>query len=163
MLEYEIHSVEYEQLESCLETIHAAFGESARIFGYTKQTYPQSGAYLTLEELTAAKAAGVHMYAACVEGGRVAGFVQLQKTAAGEYSLRRFAVLPQYQSLGIGRALISHCRDRAALYGGRKLSLLMIDENQKLKDFYISNGFHVTSTQSSDEYPFVYSIMELDL
>ncbi len=163
MLEYEIHSVEYEQLPDCLDTIHAAFENSARIFGYTKESYPTSGAYLTLEELTEAKKAGVHMYAACVAGGKVAGFVQLQKTAPGEYALRRFAVLPEYQSLGIGRALVSHCRDRAALYGAHKVTLLMINKNQKLKDFYISNGFRVVSTDTSPDYPFVYSIMELNL
>ena len=71
MLEYEIHSVEEHQLPECLEAIHAAFGESARIYGYTRETYPSSAAYLTLEELAAAKARGVHMYAAYVDGIKV--------------------------------------------------------------------------------------------
>ncbi len=163
MLEYEIHSVEYEQLPLCLETLHKAFGESAQRFGYTKETYPTSAAYITLDELVAAKDRGVHMYAACVAGGKVAGYVQLEKQTDGVYAFRRFAVLPEYQKLGIGRALVSHCRDRAALYGGKKLSLLMINDNQKLKEFYISNGFSVVSTHQDDSYPFEYSIMELVL
>ncbi len=163
MLEYEIHSVEYEQLPKCLEALHSAFGKSAEQFGYTKETYPSSAAYITLEELIDAKKSGVHMYAACVAGGTVAGYVQLWKCADGNYAFRRFAVLPEYQSLGIGRALVSHCRDRAALYGGKKMTLLMIDSNQKLKDFYISCGFSVTKTANDGTYPFTYSIMELCL
>ncbi len=163
MLEYEIHSVEYSQLPLCLNTLHAAFGKSAEQFGYTRETYPQSGAYVTLDDLYKAKEDGVHMYAACVAGGLVAGYVQLWKMGDGTYAFRRFAVLPEYQKLGIGRALVSHCRDRAALYGGKKLTLLMIDQNQKLKDFYISCGFKVTKTATDDSYPFTYSLMELEL
>lgn len=163
MLEYEIHSVEYEQLPLCLETLHSAFGESAKRLGYTKETYPTSAAYITLEELIEAKDRGVHMYAACVEGGKVAGYVQLEKQGDGVYAFRRFAVLPEYQKLGIGRALVSHCRDRAALYGGKKLTLMMINDNKKLKEFYISNGFAVVSTHRDGTYPFEYSIMELEL
>ncbi len=163
MLEYEIHSVEYEQLPLCLEALHKAFGESAATYGYTKQTYPSSGAYVTLDELIAAKQRGVHMYCACVSGGIVAGYVQLEKKGDGTYAFRRFAVLPEYQKLGIGRALVSHCRDRATLYGGKKLTLLMIDANKKLKDFYISCGFKITKTCMDDSYPFEYSVMELDL
>ena len=147
----------------CLDALHAAFGESAKRFGYTKDSYPSSGAYVTLEELSEAKRKGVHMYAACVEGGKVAGYVQLEKTDNGVYAFRRFAVLPEYQKLGIGRALVSHCRDRAKLYGGKKLTLLMITENERLREFYESNGFRVISTTKDDSYPFEYSIMELIL
>ncbi len=163
MLEYEIHSVEYSQLPACLRTLHKAFGESASTFGYTKETYPSSGAYVTLEELRSAKERGVHMYCACVAGGDVAGYVQLEKLGGGIYAFRRFAVLPQYQKLGIGRALVSHCRDRATLYGGKTLTLLMIDANTKLKDFYISCGFRVVRTAKDESYPFEYSVMELAL
>jgi ribosomal protein S18 acetylase RimI-like enzyme len=103
------------------------------------------------------------MYAACVDGGKVVGYVQLQKLNDGNYSFRRFAVLPDYQKLGIGRALVSHCRDRAALYGGKKMTLMMINDNQKLKDFYLSCGFRVVRTANDGAYPFEYSILELEL
>ena len=162
MVEYEIHSVEDSQLEECLATLHSAFGESAERFGYTKKSYPTSGAYVTLDELKEAKARGVHMYAACVNG-KVAGYVQLEKKGDGSYAFRRFAVLPEYQKLGIGRALVSHCRERASLYGGKKLTLLMINENKKLKAFYKSNGFVVTKVAKDDSYPFEYALMELIL
>ena len=162
MLEYEIHSVEEQQLPECLDAIHAAFGESARAYGYTRETYPSSAAYLTLGELASARAKGVHMYAAYVDG-KVAGFVQLEKQGEGVYMFRRFAVLPEYQKLGIGRALVSHCRERAALYGGRILRLIMIDKNTRLKDFYISNGFKTVGSQEAPSLPFDFFIMELEL
>ena len=161
MIEYEIHSVEYDQLPQCVETLHQAFGESAKRFGYTKETYPSSGAYITLSDLIAAKERGVHMYAACV-CGKIAGYVQLEKTSDGVYAFRRFAVLPEYQQLGIGRALIAHCCARAERYGGKKMTLVMINENEKLKKFYQSNGFTVTKIAKDDSLPFEYCVMELD-
>ena len=72
-------------------------------------------------------------------------------------------MLPQYQKLGSGRALVSHCRARAELYGGKKLTLIMINQNQRLKDFYISNGFRVVRTALDSSYPFEYAVMELEL
>lgn len=163
MLEYEIHSVEYDQLPMCLDALHEAFSQSPQKFGYTRDTYPSSAAYITLDDLIEAKQQGVHMYAACVEGGKVVGYVQLKKGVDGNYSFCRFAVLPDYQKLGIGRALVSHCRDRAALYGGKKMSLMMINGNQKLKEFYLSCGFRVVRTANDGAYPFEYSILELEL
>ena len=162
MIHYEIRSVEEHDLALCLDTIHAAFGDSEKKFGYTKETYPSSGAYLTLDDLKEAKAKGVHMYAVYV-GEKVAGYVQLEKVKDGVYAFRRFAVLPEYQNLGLGRALITHCRKRAASYGGRKLTLLMIYENTVLRGFYESNGFRLISTGRDKEYPFEYAIMELEL
>ena len=162
MINYEIRTVKESELEACLATLHAAFGDSAKRFGYTKQTYPSSGAYITLDDLKRAKADGVHMYAAFV-GNVVAGYVQLQKKKDGVYMFRRFAVLPEYQKLGIGRALVSHCRERAALYGGRILRLIMIDKNTRLKDFYISNGFKTVGSQEAPSLPFDFFIMELEL
>ena len=161
-IRYEIHSVEEHQLPECLDAIHAAFDESAKIYGYTKETYPTSAAYLTLEELKEARESGVHIYAAYVDG-KVAGCVQLEKQGEGVYMFRRFAVLPEYQKLGIGRALVSHCRERGVLYGGKILRLVMNAQNGRLRSFYQGNGFSVVSTHKDGKYPFEYCIMELDL
>ncbi len=162
MIRYEIKNAEYENLDKCLDTLHKAFKNSERQFGYTKETYPSSGAYITLEELIAAKDKGVHMYAA-FDKDTVAGYVQLEKVKDGVYAFRRFAVLPEYQNLGIGRALIAHCRKKAVSYGGRKLTLLMIYQNTALLAFYESNGFRLVRTGHDDAYPFEYAIMELEL
>ncbi|MBE6578107.1 MAG: GNAT family N-acetyltransferase [Ruminococcaceae bacterium] len=162
MVHYEIRSVAQHELSACLATLHAAFGESEKRFGYTKETYPSSGAYITLEDLMSAKERGVHMYAAYV-GDVVAGYVQLEKIKDGVYAFRRFAVLPEYQNLGLGKALIAHCRKRAAAIGARRIELLMIYENTGLLAFYESNGFRLVRTGKDEKYPFEYAIMEMEI
>ena len=162
MFYYEIKSAGPDDLEKCLETIHAAFSSMAERYGYTKETYPSSGAYLTLDDLIKAKENGVHMYAAW-EKDNIVGYVQLEKVKDGVYAFRRFAVLPKYQNLGLGRALIAQCRKKAASYGGRKLILVMNNSNEGLRAFYESNGFRVIDTGTSPDYPFVFANMEMEL
>ncbi len=162
MVHYEIRSVSEHELDACLDTLHAAFGESEKRFGYTKESYPSSGAYITLDDLKAAKRRGVHMYAAYV-GDVVAGYVQLEKKKDGVYVFRRFAVLPEYQNLGLGKALIAHCRKRAAAIGVRRIELLMMYENTELLAFYERNGFRLLRTGKDEKYPFEYAIMEMEI
>jgi GNAT superfamily N-acetyltransferase len=162
MISYEIRSVKDDELGACLSTLHSAFGESAKKYGYTKETYPSSGAYLTLDDLKDAKANGVHMYAAFVEE-TVAGYVQLEKKRDGVYVFRRFAVLPEYQHIGLGKALIAHCRKRAAAICARRIELLMMSGNTGLLAFYESNGFRLIRTGKDEKYPFEYAIMEMEI
>ena len=161
MINYEIRSVEEHELGACLSTLHAAFGDSAKRFGYTKESYPSSGAYITLNDLVTAKQRGVHMYAAV--GETVAGYVQLEKKKDGVYLFRRFAVLPDFQHIGLGKALIAHCRKRAAAIGARRIELLMMYENTGLLAFYESNGFRLVRTGRDDKYPFEYAILEMEI
>lgn len=160
--EYKILSVKDDELDACVATIRAAFLVTAEEFGFTKENYPSSGAFITAEKLREQKTRGVHMYAAWVEE-RVVGYVQLEKKLPGIYSFQKFAVLPEYQQLGIGRALISFCRNKASVYGGRLLRLIMVDKNEKLKNFYLSNGFVMTGTKTDSEHPFLQALMEMKL
>jgi ribosomal protein S18 acetylase RimI-like enzyme len=102
------------------------------------------------------------MYAAFV-GDVVAGYVQLQKKKDGVYMFRRFAVLPEYQHVGLGKALIAHCRKRASAIGVRKIELLMMYENTELLAFYERNGFRLLRTGKDEKYPFEYAILEMEI
>lgn len=162
MDQYKILSVTDGDLPMCLETIKAAFSVNSEKFGFTVKNYPSSGAYLTLDKLKSAKSRGVHMYAAWVDE-KIAGYVQLEKKEAGIYSFQKFAVLPEYQKLGLGKALISFCRNKATIYGGKKITLLMVYKNTQLLQFYEANGFVLTETIEDSEHPFICGIMEMSL
>lgn len=162
MKEYKILSVKEQELPLCLETIRKAFAEKVSEFGYSKENYPYCAAFLTLDDLVAAKKKKIHMYAAWV-GDVPAGYVQLEKRAEGVYSFQRFSVLPEYQHFGIGRALISHCRSRAISFGAKKLTLLMRYENKPLFEFYKKCGFVLARLGKDQAHPFEFALMEMDL
>lgn len=162
MIEYKIESVSVEQLPQCLETIHKAFNINCQRFGFTKENYPSCAAFLTLDDLKKAKDKGTHIYAIWLDG-KVAGCVQLKRTENNEYAFTRFAVLPEYQNLGLGRELVLHCKKKAAEYGGKRLTLLMVYENEQLRHFYEACGFTLVKTRRDDQHPFLCGIYEMEV
>ena len=162
---FKIASVGQKDLPACLETIHKAFAINCERFGFTRESYPTCAAFLTIEELIDEKENGTHIYGAWV-GESLVGCVQLQKdfkNGEKSYTFKRFAVLPEYQHGGIGKALVAHCRDRAATYGGTKMRLLMVYENEVLRSFYEACGFRLIETGRDADHPFLFGIYEIEL
>lgn len=162
MIKHTIQNVTYEQLPQCLDTIHKAFSINCEKYGFTKENYPSCAAFTTLEELIAAKDNGTHFYAVFIEG-RIAGCVQLKRIDSDTYAFTRFAVLPEYQHEGLGRALIAHCKAKTKEHGASKMTLLMVYENEQLRRFYESCGFELVETGRDDQHPFLYGIYEMKI
>lgn len=162
MKNYRISSVQPENFPMCLDTIHKAFRLNCDKFGFTKDNYPSCAAFMTLEDLKKAKDCGTHIYAVWVDG-RIAGCVQLKRADNDVYLLKRFAVLPEYQNLGFGKALISFCKMKALEYGGKTIRLLMVYENIQLRKFYSSCGFSLKKICTDNEHPFVCGIYEMNI
>ncbi|MFI3324637.1 MAG: GNAT family N-acetyltransferase [Clostridia bacterium] len=159
---FRIMTIKDEDLLECVNTIRSAFAVNAKIFGFTKQNYPSSGAFITLEDLQMAKARNVHMYGVWIEN-EIAGYVQLERKGEDTYSFQKFAVLPEYRQLGIGKALIAFCKNKATIYGAKKISLIMVLENERLLNIYLESGFKLIGTKEDDAHPFVQGVMELTL
>ncbi len=162
MSHYKILSVQDTDLDMCSKVIRCAFKESALEYGFTKENYPSSGAFITTEKLMENKKAGTKMYAAFIDEDVVA-YVQLLKGENGVFYFQKFAVLPEHQQTGIGRALIDFCKSKVKSLGGTSLSLIMVDKNEKLKYFYQSCGFKVVEKITDDAHPFLQALMVLEL
>ncbi len=160
MADYIIESLTLRDLPECLETIHRAFLPNCERYGFTKENYPGCAAFMTLDELVSEKNGGTHIYAIRIDGV-IAGCVMLKRTSEDIYSFRRFAVLPEYRHLGFGKQLVAHCKSKAREYGGKKLQLLMVYQNEPLRALYESYGFTLVKTGCDDEHPFEYGIYEM--
>ena len=115
-MNYQIESLQEAELAACLNTIHRAFLINCEKFGFTKENYPSCAAFMTLDELIADKKGGAHIYAIRIEG-IIAGCVTLKRVDPETYAFRRFAVLPEYQNLGLGKRLVRHSKQKAKEYG----------------------------------------------
>ena len=162
MPEYKIESIGLDDLYDCLQTIHRAFLPNCEIYGFTKENYPDCAAFLTYEDLLQEKKNGTHIYAIRIDGV-IAGCVMLKRMEHDVYSFRRFAVLPEYRPLGLGKQLVAYCRRKAREYGGRKLRLLMIYQNTALRSLYESYGFTLKETGHDEKHPFEYGIYEMEV
>lgn len=162
MKKYKILSVKDENLKDCADIIRKAFSKSANEYGFTKENYPSSGAFITEKDLAEAKQKGIFMYAAWVDE-KIAGYVQLEQKSQDIFSFQKFSVPPEFQQLGIGKSLILFCKNKTLVSGGKKLQLIMVDKNKDLKEMYEANGFKVTGYRTDEAHPFLQAIMEMDI
>ena len=91
------------------------------------------------------------------------GYFSLAKCSDEEWELNNLAVLPEYRHLGIGKVMVDYAVATVKNYGGNKISIGIIEENTKLKDWYLKLGFTHISTRKFEHLPFTVGFMEKEL
>ena len=157
-----IRAVIKEELPVCLEVIHRSFQTVADEFGLTKENCPTNGAFMPVERLMDDYEKGMRMFALFHEG-EMAGYMQLEQKGGDLVKLEKLAVLPQYRHLGFGKELLDFAKGKAKELGAGKLTLGMIDENTRLKNWYLANGFVSIETKVIPNLPFTVGYMECPL
>ena len=103
---------------------------------------------------------GDYMYAFYAEH-EIVGFVQLSKKETNVFELEKLAVLPDHRHNGYGKQLIDFARNKVKEFGGRKITIGIIEENEQLKNWYLTNDFIHTGTKVFPHLPFTVGFMEL--
>lgn len=162
MEKLEIRRVKSGELEDCAAVIRKGFGTVACEFGLTRQNCPTNGAFIEAEKLYADMEKGKLMYGAFV-GDRMVGFMQLEQKSTTQYELEKITVLPEYRHCGIGQTLLLFAKKKAAEQGGQTLTIGMIEENTRLKNWYLRQGFVHLGTLQIPSLPFTVGKMEMEL
>ncbi len=84
--------------------------------------------------------------------GKAAGTIRIKKISSVEAEISRFAVLPEHQNSGLGRALFFEAEDHIKKAGYESVFLHTSLDNRNLLNFYISRGFTVESESFSNGY-----------
>ena len=107
-------------------------------------------------------AAGGNFFIARTEDGQLKGFVGLRNDGDGNATLKRLAVLPEFEGQGTGRALVEELIAWARYNSFIKISLQTGGDEEAKTKIYEKAGFVVTGTvpkeNKSDEW-----LMELTL
>lgn len=157
-----IKQIEYPELEQCLEVIRNSFSTVAEEFNLTEQNAATNGAFMKIQRLQNDYDKGGMMYG-YEQNGKIVGFAQLVPKNDGIFELEKLAVLPAYRHNGYGRQLIEFIADKAKACEARKITIGIIEENKRLKDWYLQNGFVHTGTKKFDHLPFTVGFMEMQL
>ena len=83
--------------------------------------------------------------------GKIVGSVRVAITGEIGY-LSRFAVNPEYQNLGIGRALMNLVDINMKVHGVKQLQLHTASKIKGLVRFYYGRGFYIDSTTKERDY-----------
>ncbi len=155
-----IKQVKEIDLPECLKVIRKSFQSVADEFGLTPENCPTNGAFMPLERLANDYNNGDKMYAR-YEKTNIIGFVQLSKKENGIFVLEKLTVLPEYRHKGYGGQLICFAKKKVSELGGSMITIGIIEENTRLKDWYAQNGFVHTGTRILPHLPFTVGFMEM--
>lgn len=146
------------ELAACVPAIRAAFATVAAEFRLTEANCPTNAAFLTPDRLVRARARGSRMFA-LRESGAVIGFFELSPAGAGARKLEKLAVVPEHRHRGRGRMLLDAAKAEAAKLGATRLEAGIIEENVRLRQWYLDNGFRHLGTRCFESLPFTVGLI----
>jgi len=146
-------------LASCLEVFHRGYETVAIEFGLTEENCPDRGrANLPFDKLVAEFENSILMYGYFLEE-KIVGFISI-KFSNGVCKLNDIIILPEYRQKGYGKELLDFCINKATELSADRIILSMIDDNQKLKNWYVKNGFINVGFKKFKKAPFTVGYME---
>ena len=159
-----IRKMNWEEIPICVEIIRKSFQTVADEFGFTMENAPGFTAFATTEERLLSQLNGEHrsMYV-CEENGVICGYYSLLMQENNECELNNLAVLPEYRHKGIGKQLLEHAVSTARSSGCRVMNIGIVEENQRLRKWYESNGAIHLGTHKFDFFPFTCGYMRISL
>ena len=157
-----IAPIRTERLSEYAEVIRQSFATVAKDFGWTRDNAPGHVSFRTDEQLANKTTAGYFPFGLFV-GEKIVGFVSLTNKGDGSYELNKLSVLPEWRHCGYGKMLLDFCKAKVREFGGNKITLDMIEENTRLKDWYIANGFVPAGTKKFEHLPFTTGYMEAQI
>lgn len=147
-------------LLSCLEVFHCGYETVAIEFGLTEENCPYRGrANLPFDKLISEFENGTLMYGYFLED-KIVGFLGLKIDNNGVCKLNDIIILSEYRQKGYGKELLDFCKIKALELGADKITLGMIDDNERLKNWYVKNDFINVGFKKFEKAPFTVGFME---
>jgi len=144
--------------------IRLAFADVAQEFHLTPENCPKHPSFLSDADMLEPLARpGVLSFGALASDNTLVGFVAIWPKGQGAYELTRLCVLPEHRHAGLGARLLQAAVQAARGRGARKIEIGIIEENERLKCWYETNGFQATALREYAHLPFTVCEMELEV
>ena len=150
-----------DELNQAADVMRRAFTTVAEEFNFTEENAPTNAAFMTIDRLKESLAKGVHLFGMFIDGN-LAGTVALERSPdnAEVFYLERLAVVPEQRHMKHGKALLDFAFNTVRDSGGKKISIGTIDENIRLKQWYLDYGFVEVCVRRYEHLPFSVCFME---
>ena len=150
------------QLLGYLSIIRRSFQAVANEMNLPEENCLASGSFIKMDQLLADYRRGVRMYG-CLYEGTAAGYMQLEQTEPGRFTLDKLAVLPEFRRQGIGSKMVEHAIAVAKSHGGIALTISLFANDDRLIQWYNNHGFIHTGVIHRPGIPFPIAHMALDI
>jgi diamine N-acetyltransferase len=155
----EIRDITSEDLSRSAEVIRESFATVAAEMGLNESNCPAHPSFISVGRLEELRARGLRFFGLFLDGKEV-GFVAVEQAEEGLCYIEKLAIIPPCRHRGLGRQLLGFASDGARRWGGRRVSVAIIDEHGVLKDWYRDLGFVETGTRRFEHLPFTVCFME---
>jgi ribosomal protein S18 acetylase RimI-like enzyme len=153
-----IRPLEKQDLSACAGVIRESFRTVAEAYGLDERNCPGHPAFIGEERLLSMVEKGARFFGIYTDG-RLIGCVAVEVRGNIAF-IEKLAVLPGFRHRGFGRRLIEAAIRYAGEKGCLRASVGIMDENRRLKNWYIGLGFHVTELKEYVHLPFTVCMME---
>jgi len=150
------------QLLGYLSVIRQSFHTVAETYGLPEENCVASGSFIKMDQLMGDFRRGVKLFG-CLCEGVSAGYMQLEMTEPGKYTLDKVAVLPEYRGQGIGAQMVEYATRYAVKHGGLTLTVSVFAADESLIEWYKRHGFLLRDTVTKPGLPLEVACMEKDL
>lgn len=147
-------------VDICADVIRQSFLTVANEFGLTKENCPSNGAFIQSNRLSAERDKGVLQFGLYLQED-IIGFFALEDKGSGVFELEKLAILPGHRHLQYGAHMLDFAKQQVESSNGRKITIGIIEENERLKSWYQKHGFIHTGTKKYAHLPFTVGFMEL--
>jgi diamine N-acetyltransferase len=153
-----------EELLRCVDLLRKAFGTVAKDFGLTEESAPTNAAFTTLENLSRHLQNGMTIYGMFCDATLV-GCVAIKKSKGNDlvFYIERLAVAPEVRHRGYGGQLLSFTLLQIRRNGGTNASIGLMDNNERLKKWYLSKGFAQHDCRKITNLPFKVCYMSMNI
>ncbi len=155
----DIHTVLREELDECAGLVRKSFSTVMKEFGYTERDCPKNPAFITRKKLEVRFDGGEKLFGVYKEG-KLVGFFRLEKRSEEDVHLNNLSVLPEHRHEGYGSEMLAFAKGYAKGWGGKRLTLGIMRQNERLRNWYISHGFIETGSTKFEMTPYVIGWME---
>ncbi|WP_298836659.1 GNAT family N-acetyltransferase [Clostridium sp.] len=157
-----IRQIDRDEIKLCVQVIRKSFETVAQEFNLTKENCIGNASFMEIEQLYKQYDAGRLMFA-YLDNGIIVGYFSLSKNNGGSFELKNLAVLVKYRHKGYGREMIAFAMDKVREMGSNKMTIGLIEESTKLRNWYSSLGFIHTGTRKYKHLPFTVGFMKMGL
>ncbi len=150
------------QLLGYLSVIRQSFHTVAETYGLPEENCVASGSFIKMDQLMGDFRRGVKLFG-CLCDGVSAGYMQLEMTEPGKYTLDKVAVLPEYRGQGIGAQMLQYATAFACKHGGQTLTVSVFAADRSLIEWYRQHGFVLRDVITKNNLPLEVACLEKDL
>jgi len=149
--------------EEVARLMRVSFLKVAEDYGLTPENCPTHPAFISAIHLQEMHNHGHRIFGYLSEGIFLKGCIALAPAGTGCIEIEKLAVHPELRHRGIGNRLMRFMENEARKSDILKTKLALINENHRLKEWYLSQGYQETETRKFPHLPFTVCFMEKEL